>query len=194
MNLMQRLFNILRILFWWPIRRIQFARFGWRSEVRSPLQLDNPGNIRIGRGVRINRLCWLAAMPLCDDPHPVLEFGDGCIIGHFCHIYATSKIIFGKKVLLADHVYISDNQHTYEDPDQPVLLQKIRQCGTVEIGDGSWLGENVCVIGAKIGKHCVIGANSVVTHDIPDFCVAAGTPAKIIKRYDFNEKKWIRAE
>lgn len=194
MYLMRRLFNILRILFWWPIRRIQFASFGWRSEVRSPLQLDNPGNIRIGRGVRINRFCWLAAMPLCDEPHPVLEFGDGCVVGNFCHIYATSRITFGKNVLLADHVYISDNRHSYEDPETPVRLQKIRQLAEVEIGDDSWIGENVCVMGAKIGKHCVVGANSVVTRDIPDFCVAAGVPARVIKRYDPNEKKWLRAE
>lgn len=191
---MQRLFNILRNLFWWPIWRLRFAAFGWRSVVRSPLQLDNPWNIRIGRRVRVNRFCWLAAMPLCDNPHPVLEFGDGCVVGNFCHIYATSKISFGKNVLLADHVYVSDNQHAYENPDMPVLFQKIRQMSEVEIGDDSWLGENVCVMGAKIGKHCVIGANSVVTHDIPDFCVAAGVPAKVIRRYDFNKKEWIRPE
>lgn len=191
---MQRLFNILRNLFWWPIWHFRFAAFGWRSVVRAPLQLDNPQGIRIGRRVRINRFGWLAAMPLCDNPHPVLEFGDGCIIGNFCHIYATSRISFGKNVLLADHVYVSDNQHAYEDPDTPIRLQPIRQMSDVEIGDDSWLGENVCVMGAKIGKHCVIGANSVVTHDIPDFCVAAGAPAKVIKQYDFKEKKWIRPE
>ena len=52
------------------------------------------------------------------------------------------------------------------------------------------MGENVCVIGAKIGKQCVIGANSVVIHDIPDYCVAVGSPAKIIKRYDYSTQIW----
>ena len=62
----------------------------------------------------------------------------------------------------------------------------------VIIGEGSWIGENVCIIGASVGKHCVIGANAVVTKDIPDYCVAVGTPAKIIKKYDTKIKKWIK--
>ena len=60
----------------------------------------------------------------------------------------------------------------------------------VVIGEGSWLGEHVCVIGASIGKNCVIGANSVVTHDVPDYSIAVGVPAKVIKRYNFNSKQW----
>ena len=63
----------------------------------------------------------------------------------------------------------------------------------MEIGDGSWLGTHVVIAGnVKIGKHCVIGANSVVTKDIPDYCVAAGIPAKIIKKYNFDTCTWDR--
>ena len=72
------------------------------------------------------------------------------------------------------------------------MHQPIKQINTVIVGDGSWLGENVCVIGAKIGKNCVIGANSVVTKDIPDYCVAVGAPAKVIKRFDFVNQQWIK--
>ena len=74
------------------------------------------------------------------------------------------------------------------------MEQPIIQNGTVEIGERSWLGENVCVLGAIIGKHCVIGANSVVTHDIPDYSVAVGAPAKVIRKYDFSSKEWIKVE
>lgn len=64
---------------------------------------------------------------------------------------------------------------------------------SVRIGEGSWLGTNVVVVGnVHIGKHCVIGANSVVTKDIPDYTVAAGIPCKVIKRYDFERKEWVR--
>ena len=191
---MRRIFHSLKLLLWLPLRRLQFARFGWGSEISSPLQLNNPRNIRIGRHVTIHKFGWLAAMPLCDNPHPVLEFGDGCVIGHFCHIYATSRISLGKNVLIADRVYISDNQHSYEDPDVPVVLQKIRQIREVEIGDGSWIGENVCIMGARIGKHCVVGANSVVKRDVPDHCVVAGNPAKILKQYDFDSKMWRKSD
>lgn len=95
-----------------------------------------------------------------------------------------------KNVLTANHVYISDNLHGYHNIKQPVLNQNIQQLNDVVIGEGSWLGENVCIIGAKVGKHCVIGANAVVTHDIPDFCVAVGVPARVIKMYNTYTGCW----
>ena len=60
------------------------------------------------------------------------------------------------------------------------------------IGDGVWLGENACVIGVSIGKNSVVGANAVVTKDVPDYCVVAGAPAYIIKRYNFEKKEWCK--
>ena len=70
------------------------------------------------------------------------------------------------------------------------MHQPIKHIGDVEIGDGSWLGENVCILGASIGRNCIIGSNSVVTKDIPDYCIAIGSPAKIIKRYNLKTKEW----
>ena len=95
-------------------------------------------------------------------------------------------------MLIADKVYISDNMHGYEDISLPITRQPIRQCAPVVIGKESWLGENVCVIGASIGKHCVIGANSVVTKSIPDYCIAVGAPARVIKRFDFSNSSWVK--
>jgi acetyltransferase-like isoleucine patch superfamily enzyme len=60
----------------------------------------------------------------------------------------------------------------------------------VTIGDGAWIGENACVIGASVGKNAVIGANAVVTQDVPDFSVAVGVPARIIKRYNPSSQCW----
>ena len=94
--------------------------------------------------------------------------------------------------MTADKVYISDNLHNYEDINAPVHSQAIKQLNPVIIGEVSWLGENVCIIGASVGKQSVIGANSVVTKDIPDYCVAVGAPAYIIKRYNFETKQWER--
>ena len=73
-----------------------------------------------------------------------------------------------------------------------IYKQGVGSLSPVVIGEGSWLGENVCVCGAKVGKHCVIGANSVVTTDIPDYCVAVGSPAKVVKRFDFDRSEWVR--
>ena len=119
-----------------------------------------------------------------------ISIGNGCAIGNWNEIYSTKSIIIEDYVLTADRVYISDNLHGYIDIKSPIIEQPIKQISTVRIGEGSWLGVGVAVIGANIGKHCVIGANAVVTHDIPDYCVAVGIPAKILKRYNMNSKKW----
>lgn len=174
--------------------KIQFKSYGCKSLIYSPLRIDGKRNIDIGNNVLVQSQTWLAAMPLTDCENPILKIGNGSVIGNFNHIYATKKIIIEDKVLTADKVYISDNLHGYENIEIPILEQAVKQINTVTIGEGSWLGENVCVIGANIGKHCVIGANSVVTKSIPDFCVAVGAPAKIIKKYNFETKTWEKIQ
>lgn len=177
------------MLYW----KLIFKSFGFKSIMKNPLEIDGPRNISIGNDVIIGYKSWLAAMPLTGN-NAKLVIEDGCRIGNFNHIYSTRGIVIRKNVLTADKVYISDNLHGYEDIITPIYLQPIVQKNDVEIGEGSWLGENVCVIGAKIGKHCVIGANSVVTKDIPDYSVAVGTPAKVIKQYDFNCNSWKKVD
>lgn len=188
-----RLFGFITSIFRWLWYLPRFSHLGFRSEIYSPLKIDWGKNISIGKGVRICYKSWLAANPLLGKKAR-LVIGDGCAIGNFNHIYATNSIVLHDNVLTADKVYISDNLHGYEDINIPILKQPIMQKGAVEIGEGSWLGENVCVIGAKIGKHCVIGANSVVTKDIPDYSVAVGAPARIIKSYNFETNKWEKGE
>ena len=171
--------------------RMALQTFGRKSQIISPLSLDGKGNMSIGDNVYVGYKTWLAALPLTGEKQCRLELQDGVTIGHFNHIYATKRIILEKDVLTADRVYISDNLHGYADIHVPIKNQPIVQRGEVVIGEGSWLGENVCVLGARIGKHCVVGANSIVTRDIPDYSVAVGAPAKVIKKYDFNRNMWI---
>ena len=113
-------------------------------------------------------------------------------IGRFSHIISTRSIHIDKSALIAEHVYISDNLHEFIDINIPIKDQPLRQLKDVTIGEGSWIGENVCIIGASVGKNSVVGANSVVTHDIPDYCVAVGAPAKVIKVFDAESRKWLR--
>lgn len=170
----------------------KLGQFSWQSSIHNPLRIDGGKNIEIGEGVIVKYKSWLAALPLTGEKEPRLILEDGCVIGHFNHIFATKRIVLHKNVLTADKVYISDNVHNYEDINIPILNQPIRQNGIVEIGEGSWLGENVCVIGASVGKHSIIGANSVVTNNIPDYSVAVGAPAKVIKQFDHKTNKWYR--
>lgn len=171
------------------LNRFRFNHVGKRVCVFNPLKINGHKNIYLGNNVAVHDGTWLAAVPLTGNVVKlVLE--DNVTIGHFNHIYATRSIIIEKSVLTADKVYISDNLHSYEDTSLPIMNQPIKQCKDVVIGEGSWIGENVCIIGASIGKHCVIGANAVVTRDVPDFSVAIGAPAKVIKRYNSVSRQW----
>ena len=160
--------------------RHRFAYVGKLVRFYSPLKVDGYENIYIKDKARIGDYSWLAAVPLTGNKVN-LVISEAVQIGHFCHIYATKSVVIEKDVLIADKVYISDNAHSYDDINLPIWKQPIKQLKEVIIGEGSWIGENVCIIGASIGKHSVIGANAVVTHDIPDYCVAVGAPAKVIK-------------
>ncbi len=171
------------------LNRYRFKNVGKGARIYNPLRIDGISRISIGDHTIVSEGTWLAAMPLTGKDAQ-LVISDGVCLGHFNHIYATGSIVIENNVLTADKVYISDNLHSYEDVNLPVIQQPIKQCKPVVIGEGSWLGENVCVIGASIGKHCVIGANAVVTKDIPDYSVAVGAPARVIKKYNVIEKSW----
>jgi Acetyltransferase (isoleucine patch superfamily) len=147
--------------------------------------------MHVGDRVIVKEGGWLEANPLSDDC--VLGIGAGTSIGYFCHIYATRRVEIGSNVLMGSGVYIADCTHGYEDINRPVIDQPARTVGDVLIGEGSWIGQHAAIIGVKIGKHCVVGANSVVTEDVPGYCVVAGAPARIIKRYDHEKKEWIKA-
>ena len=190
-RLIERIYKKLLRTTYVFFHRGSFGRYGKNTFIISPLKIDGADNIYIGDNVMVEYKSWLAAVPLCGG-EAKLEIGEGSSIGHFNHIYATESITIERNVLTADKVYISDNIHSYEDVNLPVIQQPIKQCKPVVIGEGSWLGENVCILGASVGKHCVIGANAVVTNDIPDYSVAVGVPARVVKRYNFELREWTK--
>ena len=175
------------------INQHQYAHLSKTSHIYKPLKIQGKKNIHIHSNTTIGYKAWLEAGAQTGHT-PYIEVHQGATIGNFNHIYATKSIIIEKNVLTADRVYISDNLHSFENVKIPILKQPIKQISEVVIGEGSWLGEGVCVIGAKIGKGCVIGANAVVTKDIPDYCIAVGIPAKIIKQYNPESEKWELAK
>lgn len=124
--------------------------------------------------VRPNVQIWTEGM---------VRIGRGSEIGERCRISIANALDIGEKVLISPNVYITDCDHEYRNIDIPIIEQGIVQKGQkVSIGDGAYIGINSVIVGnVMIGKHCVIGANSVVTNDIPDYCVAVGSPAKVIK-------------
>ncbi len=170
--------------------RFRFAGFGKHTLLVKPMQIDYPHTLSLGNDVAISHYAWL--MGSASLPGPTLTIGDHTKIGHFFHCSASRRVVIEDHVLIADKVFISDCTHRYEDVAVPVNLQGVEPLADVVIGAGSWIGENVCVLGASIGKHCVIGANAVVTKSIPDYCIAVGAPAKVVKWYNADEQQWRR--
>ncbi len=182
--------------FYWLVKtqlyyRPFFGKIGKGSKIIKPLRMANTSHIYIHEDVVIKQYAWLTTTGrLASGKAPMLLIGNGSQIGHFNHITVMDHVELGSNVLTADRVFISDNSHEYRNVNQPVVEQMIVSDGQVSIGDGSWLGENACVISSRIGKNCVIGANSVVISDIPDFAVAVGAPARVVKKYRFATQSW----
>lgn len=123
--------------------------------------------------------------------HPDLYIGNHVWIGRNSHIGCEYEITIGDYVILGPMVHITDRNHFYEDISKPIDLQGEFGKGKMVIGAGTWIGFGAQIMaGVNIGKNCVIGAGSIVTKDVPDYCVVGGNPAKILKKYNSNTKKW----
>lgn len=176
---------------------LSYVKYGFRAKefhynnyIEKPLVLRGIQNISLGEGSFIRKNAHIEVMPYTGENECNFVMGRCSHFQFSAHIIATKSIVVGNYCNIGTNVYITDNTHTYENINVPVKLSPIKQLRTITIGDGTWIGRNSIVIGCSIGKHCVIGANSVVKHDIPDYCVAAGIPARIIKRYDFETQAW----
>lgn len=169
------------------IYKQQLMAIGIKTKIVNPLQLDEIGSVALGHRVYIQDGAWIIGNK---SKRLTLQIDDNTHIGHFSHIVAKNWIHIERNVLIADKVFISDCSHIYQKTNIPIQDQGIEVFDTMSIGEGSWLGENVCVCGASIGKHCVVGANSVVTTDLPDYCVAVGSPARVVKKYNFDKAMW----
>ena len=121
---------------------------------------------------------------------PVVRIGSRCIIGRGSHIVGHWSIEIGDDIQTGPYVYITDQNHTYEDPIEPIGRQWPTEAA-VSIGSGSWLGANVVVLpGAQIGEHVTVAAGAVVRGTFPDRCVIAGVPARIIRRW-VDGQGWV---
>lgn len=116
---------------------------------------------------------------------PQLLIGDNVVMADNSFISCSNKVIVGDGTLLGVNAFITDNSHGCNSLSElhiPPAERKLYSKGPVIIGTNVWIGRNVCIMpGVCVGDGAVIGANAVVTHDIPDYSVAAGVPARIIK-------------
>ena len=155
-----------------------FIRHPVEGEV---LEALDEGRLTIGEGTLLEPGCWLTL-----GPHARIEIGEGCFLNRNTMIAAHERVTIGDHTMLANGCFVGDASHRFDDPDTPITWQGFTSKGPVEIGDNCWLGVNCAVTsGVVIGSRCVIGANSVVNADLPAFTIAAGAPAKSIRRIDF---------
>jgi len=187
---MRRYLNRIWFICFYILYGWRFKSLAFKSMLYPSVRAEGQKYISIADRSVIQRGGWLLALKL-GDVSPDLQIGKNCAIGDYSHIVAVQSVVIEDNVLIANKVYISDNIHTFADVSKPVINQDVQFKKAVRIKEGAWLGENVCVIGASIGKNAVVGANSVVTSDIPDFSVAVGSPAKVIKKYDFETGIWV---
>lgn len=161
-----------------------FHGFGKRSVISLPFRSGMEKRISVGSGVYIGQNCWFEVMSADDvSDSAVIEVEDGASFSGFCTITAVSSVIIGKGALIARYVHISDHTHRTAERDIPIKDQGVAGIRPVKIGEGAWIGQGVVICpGVTIGRNAVIGANSVVREDVPDFSVAAGAPARIVRR------------
>lgn len=180
-NLFASLSTRLKSRFYYPV---VFGSFGRTSLLSSPILLVRPRYIHLGERVIIRSGCRLEMVVLDPKNPPELRMGDDVGIEQNVHIVCHHRITIGKNVSVTANCAIVDTTHPFDDlPDEAKVGAMIENDdGFVEIGEGTFLGFGSVVLpNVRIGKGCVIGANSVVTRDIPDYSVAAGAPAIVLR-------------
>jgi serine acetyltransferase len=175
-------------------RARRFAAFGEGSLLAFPTgTVYNERYLAIGAGTMIGPYVSLTAgMAPGQDllTSPVVRIGDRCVIGRGSHIVGHWSIDIGDDVQTGPYVYITDQNHGYENPDEPIGRQRPVEAA-VSIGAGSWLGAHTVVLpGAQLGRHVVVAAGAVVRGQVPDHCVVAGVPARVVRRW-FPDQGWV---
>jgi acetyltransferase-like isoleucine patch superfamily enzyme len=145
------------------------------------LEAMRAGRLVVGAGALFEPNVWITAPGSAR-----VKIGKGTFLNMGVMIASEQLVEIGEHCMLANGCFVSDASHRYDDPDRPITWQGFESKGTTRIGDNCWLGANAVVTsGVTIGERCVIGANSVVTRDIEPFSLAAGAPAKVLRKIDY---------
>ena len=173
--------------------------------IEPPHRLVNTQHIEIGDDVSLGPGCMINAIQRYPGPfmsgvpdeiesqhhNPSIKIGNRVSATGYLTIGACSSVVIEDDVLIASHVFISDNSHGRSRTDIPYKYQSLEGIADVVIGQGCWIGEHAVIMpGVTIGAYAIIGANSVVNRDIPPRCIAAGSPIRIVKVWDDQTASW----
>ncbi len=158
---------------------------GRRCNLARPLQVNNPRAVAIGSHVTILEGYVLADLAVGRGTYPKITIGDGTTIMYRFQCNAAERVTIGRYVLIAGNVFIGDSDHIVEPGGMPVTRSEQLVTRPVRIEDNCWIGQNAVILkGVTVGRDSIVGANSVVTRDVPPGSVVAGNPARVIKRLD----------
>ena len=174
-------------------KHIEYGRMGKNSHIYNPYIISHPQNLFCGNNTTILDNAEINMYPERTGYNCKISIGESCYICERLTMIVGGDIVIGNGCLFAKGVSVFSHNHGMNPEseiyymDQPLLLKNVR------IGDGCWLGEDVLVLpGKTIGTKCIIGAGSVVANDIPDYSIAVGNPAKVVKRWSFDNHRWER--
>ena len=199
MKLRHRLYALYRQRIWRKIRSVFLVWWygfkGKRITIEYGVRIQNPQFVSIDDDTYVDVNAELCANQTLEGIVPSIKVGKRCKVGPYCCLGCDNMIVLEDEVRLAPHVHITDRNHVYADPTKSITLQPIVSPGPVIVNAQTWLGFGVQIMpGVTIGRHSVIAAGSIVTKDIPDYSVAVGMPAKVVKQYDFDKKEWVRVK
>lgn len=183
---------------------IRFANKPRNLSISKPWSIRKPERIFMGNDVHIGPNCILknitctgALMKHPENKHVEQVFDPRITIGNRVsatgglHVAAHTNITIEDDVMLASNVFMADALHGYENANLPYRYQGMIRISPIRIKQGSWIGQNVVIMpGVTIGEMSIVGANSVVTKSIPDRCIAVGSPARVVKKWDEESQLW----
>ncbi len=170
----------------WRYKYLHFSSYIIKPIIITPRCISLHKYVIIGYNARIEGIYIYNDVTFT----PQIVFNDGVRVEQNLHLTCANKIIIGSNTSIGANVTITDIHHSYEDIKRPIEKNDI-DVKSVLIGEDCKIYNNVVILpGVTIGKHVTIGANSVVTRNIPDYCVAVGTPAKIVKQFNHGINKW----
>lgn len=163
------------------------------GKITYPCTIYHPELISLGQGTVILGDSRLQVFPEATGIEAKIQIGEKCLIGYRFCILAGADIFIGNNCSIASNVCIVSENHGFNPLSSVPYGDQDLIVAPVWIGDGCWIGEKVTILpGVTIGERSVVGAGAVVTKDVPAYSVVAGNPARIIKKFDFERKEWIR--
>jgi len=152
--------------------------------------------LAIGDGVFVGRDTQIMIAADRAAPGPMIVLGRGTSINRRNLIAAVNEIVFGEFVLTAPNCYFADASHEFRQVGLPITMQGLMPSdGRLEIASHAWIGMNAALVGnVRVGVGTVVGSNAVVNRSIPDYCVAVGQPARVVRAYDCAVREWVRVE